>query len=92
MCRMCVNRLSVACFSMFEYICVGVRVCVSHLLSNPAFQLKAESSPLFGILLRREKESAKRITLFKHSAGTKAEDSILSLSASHEGQTLFIGV
>ncbi len=73
-------------------MCVCVCVGAFSFFRNPAFQLKAESSLLFGALLRREKERAKHITPFKHSVGTKGKDSILSLSASHEGRTLFIGV
>ena len=88
---MCVDWRSVACFS---YVGThNVSACLLFFSRDPAFQLKAECRPLFGAPPKRETEKKrKRITLFRHSLRTKGKDSILSPSASHEGQTLFIGV
>lgn len=44
--------------------------CISY---NPDFQLKAESQPLFGVLLRGEKERLKHITLFRHTGRNEME-------------------
>lgn len=76
---------------VFEHICVGVCVCVTF-LRDPAFQLKAESRPLFGALWRREKESAKRGTLQTFHANKKGEIHFCVLPPGVKDKTLFIGV
>lgn len=83
-----VCMLNVCCML---FVCWNTFVWVSP-FTWPSISIKGWKRPFFGVLLRRKNERVKHITLFKHSVGTKGKDSIWSLSASHEGQTLFIGV
>lgn len=80
------SGLKAACLfsSVLEYFCVSV----SHFMQL-SISIKSWKPPfVWRSVEERETERVKRITLFRHPAGMKRKDSILSPTAAHEGQTI----